>query len=105
MIKTEKEIQNGIRVALSNAGAIVWRNNVGLTGEDPTGRRTRYGLCVGSSDLIGIYRGKFLAVEVKRPGGKATREQLYFLDIIRRNGGIAGIVHSAEEALKLIGAA
>lgn len=42
------------------------------------------------------------AVEVKRPGGKATPEQQSFLDLVKRDGGIAGIVTSVEDAVRLL---
>jgi len=77
---------------------------------------TRYGLCVGSSDLVGIVSiprvlgmtngqpvvgtertGIFLAAEIKRPGKHPTKEQQQFLDLINSRGGVAGCVHSCDE--------
>ena len=53
MTRSEANIQNDILIALSKAGATVWRNNTGAL-QDKTGRLVRYGLCKGSSDIIGI---------------------------------------------------
>jgi hypothetical protein len=68
------------------------------------GRPTRAGLCVGSSDLIGVVAplGKFLALEVKRPGEKATEQQQKFLEVVRMAGGIAAVVTSVEEAIAAV---
>lgn len=114
----EAEIQAQIRKALGAVpGAVFWRNNVGLTGHSSTcpkcghiqqdeedGPRIRYGLCKGSSDLIGMLypSGRLIALEVKTPKGRATPEQLLFLDLVRRRGGFATIVRSPEEALAAI---
>lgn len=77
-------------------------------------RVLRAGLCVGSSDLIGWNTkvitqdmvGKkiaiFTAVEVKKPSGRATKEQINFINVVRKNGGIAGIAKSGEQAVEMI---
>ncbi len=77
-------------------------------------RPLRAGLCVGSSDLIGwntkiitpeMVGNKiaiFTAVEVKKPSGRATKEQINFIKQVRENGGIAGIAKSGEQAVDLI---
>lgn len=99
MALTESNILKEIQIQLSKDGARVFRNNVGLfTLID--GRRIRTGLCVGSSDLIGWYRGKFLAVEVKRKSEKAKPKQQNFIDQVNKDGGIAFVAHSSEEASK-----
>lgn len=108
-MKSESEIQSDVRLAVGQLRDVcIWRNNVGETtdsrGHRP--RRVRYGLCVGSSDLIGIGPGgRFLALEIKVPGKRPTVEQQMFLDLVVARGGIAACVHSAEEALAVIAAA
>jgi len=50
---SETGIQQDIRLALGSCPSIkMFRNNVGAY-KDPTGRVIRYGLFVGSADLIG----------------------------------------------------
>lgn len=78
------------------------------------GRPLHAGLCEGSSDLIGWTErtitpdmvGKkvaiFTAVEVKTPNGRASAEQLNFIERIRQAGGISGIARSPQEAQDLI---
>lgn len=115
-----------IALALSKAGATVFRNNTGMgwTGESFVNRQgdrviknarpLHAGLTKGSSDLIGWKSvlvtpdmvGKtiavFLAVEVKTGSGRATKEQLNFIDQVRKAGGIAGIARTPEEAVLLL---
>lgn len=98
---SETDIQNDIRVALSNLGITVWRNNSGFASYE-NGRKVRYGLFKGSSDLIGISSsGKFVAIEVKTPIGRLTKEQKNFLQFVRDQGGIAGVARNIDDAVKL----
>lgn len=62
----------------------------------------RFGLCPGSADLIGIYDGRFVAMEVKLPGEKPRPDQVAFLEHVRSKGGIAGVVTSVQDALDLL---
>jgi hypothetical protein len=58
----------------------------------------RYGLAVGSADLIGCLDGRFVALEVKAAAGRTSPEQRQWLDLVRRNGGFACVVRSVDEA-------
>ena len=124
----EAEIQAAIRKALGAIpGVCHWRNSVGLTGHDPkcsscgyvhtkcpkcgvpydedNGPRIRFGLAKGSADIVGLdltSGGRFIGLEVKTPIGRASPEQLQWLDLVRRRGGFAAIVRSPEEALAAI---
>lgn len=121
-------------IALSEAGTTIFRNN---TGTGWVGKSTRIstrcavtlepgdvviknarvlhaGLCVGSSDLIGITPvkitpdmigstlGVFTAAEVKTKTGRPTDEQVRFINAIKSRGGIAGIVRSTDDAVQLV---
>lgn len=98
----EADIMRACMLALSEAGCLIWRQNVG-TLKNAAGIPIRFGLCVGSSDLIGIAPcGRFLAVEVKTAKGKPTPEQERFIAAVRAKGGIAGIARSPEDALDLL---
>lgn len=85
---TETEILQLCRIVASDCGATVWRNNTGAL-KDHKGRLVHFGLCSGSSDLIGIYKGRFLAIEVKRPGKTPTDAQDHFIEFVNNAGGIA----------------
>lgn len=111
---SEAAIQQQVRLALSRAGAVAFRNNVGQYVDPKTGRPIRYGLGVGSSDLIGWTPlvitpemvgqtvAVFTAVEVKSPTGKATEPQLNFIAQVIKAGGLAGIARSAAEAVNIL---
>lgn len=110
---TETELVHAILVAINSTGyARVWRNNVGKLA-DANGRVVTYGLAVGSADLIGIVQvrpgepalpdvGRFLALEVKRPGKKATDDQMRWLKVVADMGAVAAVVTSVDEALAVV---
>ena len=56
----------------------------------------------GLPDIICCYKGRFIGLEVKRPGRDATELQAFTIKQIRLAGGIAGVVHSVEEAVTLL---
>jgi hypothetical protein len=110
----ESNIQQQIRLAMSAAGSVLFRNNVGQCTTDD-GRVIRYGVCnPGGSDLIGwtpmvvtedmVGRtvAVFTSIEVKRPGGRVSEAQQRFLDAVARAGGIGGVARSADEAISLL---
>lgn len=107
----ERKIQSEIQLA-ANGPARLWRNNVGAL-RDQRGQLVRYGLCPGSSDLIG-YRtititpemvgrrlAVFAAVEVK-DGGKPTEQQQRFIELVQQAGGLAGVARSVPDALSIL---
>ncbi|MDE6832800.1 MAG: VRR-NUC domain-containing protein [Ruminococcus sp.] len=98
----EHRIQNEIRLVLSDT-CVIFRGNVG-TGCTKDGRYFSTGLPKGFSDLFGFRKsdGKAVFIEVKTPTGRPTKKQLTFLDTMNKNGAIAGICRSAEDALNLI---
>lgn len=101
----ERDIQHAVRLALGQYPdrVCVWRNNTGVA-RQANGRVIRYGLCVGSSDLIGLTsEGQFVAIELKASRGRLSHEQELFLALVRRNGGLAGVARSVTEALSLVG--
>jgi hypothetical protein len=111
---SEAAIQQQIRLALSRAGSVMHRNNIGAYRDDQ-GRVIRYGVGnPGGSDLIGWtpvlithdmvggMLGVFTAIEVKAPRGRPTDAQLNFLRQVQLGGGIAGIARSTQDALDLL---
>ena len=44
---------------------------------------------VGVSDILGMWDGTLLAIEVKAPGGRVSDEQKKFLREVEEQGGIA----------------
>lgn len=119
---TEADIQAHIRLAGTNRGWRLWRNNVGVA-IDSRGVPVRYGLCnetkamnkrIKSSDLIGIRPiiigqhnvgkiiGQFVAYEVKDSkwtfkGNEHETAQLRFQNIVRNLGGHAQFINNPED--------
>lgn len=54
-------------------------------------------------DLLGCYRGRAFAIEIKRPGGKPTERQLRFLRQWDAAGAITGVAESWEQVMHLLG--
>lgn len=57
----------------------------------------------GLPDLIAVYRGRTLALEVKRPGGKPTKLQQHELGKFAAAGAVTGVVTSVEDVKRLLG--
>ena len=119
-VKSEKEIERKILLTCNKRGTRLFKNE---TGRAYRGNVTRsgkgvvispaymiqYGLCVGSSDLIGIQKvkitqdmvgeelGIFCAFEVKTEKGRASDEQLRFIEMVKNHGGISCIVRNPED--------
>ena len=97
----EKDIQNLILqwLNLSGPSVMAWRQNAGMIftqdGEGKT-KGIKLGM-VGISDIIGIWHGKPLAIEVKQPRKNPTAYQLKFLNDFTIAGGIGLVAHSLEE--------
>ena len=53
----------------------------------------------GASDILGIYNGKFLAIEVKTPQRRrsVSEEQHAFMERVKEEGGIAFVATSIED--------
>lgn len=112
---------------LSTGDVRVFRNSVGEAWQGPWRRladgsvlitrpvRVKYGLCVGSSDLIGWVRhtvtpqdvgsvfGLFTSLEIKSKDGRPTKEQTAFIDAVQGAGGVAGVARSVDEARAILG--
>lgn len=56
----------------------------------------------GVPDIICCYKGRFLGLEAKLPGGKLSELQRRAISKILRAGGLAGRVESAEDVKALI---
>jgi hypothetical protein len=98
----EHRIQNEIRIAVSDK-CVIFRANVG-TGRTADGRYFSTGLPKGFPDLFGVRKsdGRAVFIEVKTLKGRASREQLHFIQQMRSVGAVAGICRSADDAVKLI---
>ena len=107
--RTEATVLAETRLALcSMPGVTVWRNTTGFAETD--GRKFRYGLCPGSSDLVGCLRvtppgssvplAVALFVETKHPtSGRLAADQATFGEVVRRLGAVHIVASSADDAV------
>ncbi len=91
-IPLEKDIQREICEWLNDEGYFFWRsNNIPVFGQSNDGKRRFRSLPKftprGLPDIMVISRGKFIAIEVKRPGAFLRPEQAEFGTRLIKNGG------------------
>ena len=111
---SEIGIQSSIMLALGRGMSRIFRNNCGVA-RFPNGSTVRYGVAnPGGSDLIGWTSitvtpemvgqtvAVFVAVKVKDAKGRASAEQVNFINAVRRAGGRAGIARSVDEAEAIV---
>ena len=115
----EKEVEKKLILYSSQMGSILFKNNVGMAFKEINGKKypIHFGLCEGSSDLIGWTPivitpdmvGKkvalFTAVEVKlNKNGKyrATEKQKNFIKAVIDAGGLATIADSYDDFDKML---
>ncbi|MCP9787480.1 VRR-NUC domain-containing protein [Cyanobium sp. Maggiore-St4-Cus] len=106
---SEHEIQQRIRLTCGRGPVRLWRNNTGAL-VDQQGRFVRFGLCKGSSDLIGLRSleitpelvgqriAQFVALEIKTGSGTVSPEQRAFLQLVQQLGSLGGVWRSIAEA-------
>lgn len=95
----ESQIQDAIRLELGAVRELVlFRNNIGnaiMRG----GFRVAFGVGgPGGSDLVGIYRGTAVFVEVKTPIGRLSPEQKQFRNLVTSKGAIYVVLRSVDDA-------
>lgn len=100
--KQETALQNQIIVALCERGCFAVNHTVGDF-------YTKYGGRIsvgvpGESDIWGVRSpdGKAFFIEVKMPGEKPRKNQLDFLEAMKKHGAIAGWCTSVKDALSIV---
>lgn len=56
----------------------------------------------GVSDILGIWEGKFLAIEVKAGRNTPTDEQMAFINTVNDRGGIGFVAWSLEDVERIL---
>lgn len=99
----EAAIQDSIRVALAQAGYIVFRTNVGKV-KTADGRWFDTGLPSGFPDLMGYIpsNGRIFFIEVKTDTGHRRKDQVEFANGLKNKNVIYGVARSAEEAVRIV---
>lgn len=99
----EQACQDSIRVALAQAGYIVFRTNVGKV-KTADGRFFDTGLPTGFPDLMGYKpeNGRIFFIEVKTKTGRRRKDQVDFAKGLKNKNVIYGVSRSAEEAIAIV---
>jgi len=91
MGQPEGRLARAIKQMVFNRGGFAWK----VHGNEYTP--------VGLPDIVGVYRGRFVAFESKMPGNAPTPAQRYRAQDIRRAGGLVlSPCRSVEEAAQLL---
>lgn len=133
--KNATDLTHRLMVAMSNVGATLFRNNVGnglmirhtnveirqriidactrlAEAKGGSAYRLQFGLCPGSSDLVGFTPvtitpemvGKtisvFTATEVKFGADRVKQEQSNFINAVRSSGGIGIVARDVDGAIE-----
>lgn len=80
----EATIENDILQYLQYRGIFCWRTH---TGRYPPATP-------GMPDIVGVWKGQMIAVEVKRPGQKPTKVQTAFIDKLKTSGALVIVASS-----------
>ena len=88
----ERDIVTAIRKYLASLGSDVffWKEHGSVYGTN------------GVPDIICCYKGRFLGLECKLPGGRLTELQKRAIEKINRAGGVACRVESVEDVKRVI---
>lgn len=107
---TEDRIQQDIVIFLNNTYCLPAHPGRGIIFHVPNQRSSpaeriklkAMGVLSGVSDLIFIYKGKHLYLEVKTPEGTQSREQKEFEGRIQINGFSYYVVRSVEDVKQIL---
>ncbi len=104
-IFTEDRIQQDIFLHANNHFCLAGSSPRGIIFHVPNEnqyKRTGIGVKAGVSDLIFIYKGKCLFIEVKTPTGKQAPKQAEFQSRVEANGFKYYLVRSLEDFKKVM---
>lgn len=91
-VTTEADVTRQIRDVLKACRIFHWKQWQGPMSQPK-----------GVSDILGIYEGKLLAIEIKRPGREPSDDQLEFLAKVNAQGGIGFWTDNVETVIKTLG--
>jgi hypothetical protein len=98
MTTREQVIETQIRTFLNLKGIFAWKAKTTGT-YDPVKKvfRKNAGQMKGVADIIGIYKKRFMAIEVKSDKGRLSPEQKVFLRRVVEEGGLAMVARSVSD--------
>jgi Holliday junction resolvase len=102
--QSEHETQSRIINLIKERGGVVTRINSGsMIAKSKDDRCYRVNLAdKGTSDIIALYCGVYLAIEVKYGDNKATKEQVAFLESVAAAGGVGLVAFDCEFVEKVL---
>lgn len=100
--KTESDILRDICEYLTLERFFFWRsNNIPVFGKNNAGKMTFRSMPKfsrkGVADILLLSNGRFIAIEVKRPGAQLRPDQKIFWGDVIANGGIYLIAYSLDD--------
>jgi len=98
----ENDIQNAILQYLWDNKIFAWRNNNQPTFDHKRKayrKMPKWGM-KGVSDILGVYKGRLLAIEVKQKRKYPSSEQYAFLNKVKDEGGISFVARSVDDVAK-----
>lgn len=98
---SEKDIQAAIIQYLEIKRIFHYRNNTGAFVRPDTKSFYRFGV-PGAPDVICVINGKFIGIEVKRPGGKQSAHQQGFQASLEQAGGIYILAYSLDDVIQAL---
>lgn len=90
-MQPERRITNRIKRYVEGKGGLLFN----IHGGDPYQE-------AGLPDLMGVYRGRALGIEVKQPGKEPSRRQLHILKKMEACGAAVCVAESVEDAVELL---
>lgn len=101
-MKSEHQIQDEIRIALSENKCTVFRANAGKV--KTVDGRIFYGMPNGFPDLCGFRQadGKMFFIEVKNEKGKLRPDQITFGNFLKTQPVLYGVARSVDDALRIV---
>ena len=86
----EKRIENQIKQYLDSIGAWHIKTHGNMFSK------------AGTPDIIACLRGRFVAIEVKQPGGRVSPLQMAHIKLIRQSNGTAFVAYSLDDVKHIL---
>ena len=87
----EALLTRSVRSLLNTVGIFHWKVWQGM------------GSAPGVPDIIGIHKGRMIAIELKAPKGKLSDAQQQFIDRINEAGGLAFCARTLDDVIEGLG--
>ena len=96
---SESAVQGQILDWLARKGIFAYRQNTG--GANLKGFYVRFGKR-GAPDIVAIYRGMYVGIEVKKAGGVQSDDQRAYMANVRQAGGMYILAHELEDVTRVL---